>query len=351
MDRLTTKTKKSLYKKKNVTGIGYGDMYRGGKLRGKGIVVTVKKKVGSAVLTKADLIPKQIDGQDIDVIEVGKLKALPKKEDVPLAVDRTKKHRPFPMGVSVGHKDISAGTAGCLIYKDDKVYLLSNNHVLANSNDAEIGDAILQPGKYDGGSMDDRIGSLSDFIPLKYIGGGSGNGGGDIVCPISEIIVQTLNYITKKIGSGVTFNYVKQDLMPVNLVDAALAEISPQDIALEELADLGTIKFVGAAGIGDSLKKSGRTTSTTTEGLVRLVDYEGIVDYGMNGQVFFDKQILVEKDGFSSGGDSGSAVVREDGEGLTLVGLLFAGSDTHTVINHISNVLDALGIKNVGVNS
>jgi hypothetical protein len=348
MYNLTNKTKRALYKKKNVRGLGYGDMYKDGKFRGKGIVVTVGKKVASTVLKKSDLIPKQLEGQDVDVVQVGNLKALPKKKEdtSSQAVDRKKKHRPFPMGVSIGHKDITAGTAGCLVYKNDKVYVLSNNHVLANCNDCEIGDAILQPGKYDGGTLDDKAGVLSDFVPIKYVGGG----GGDIPCPISEVITRTLNLICRAIGSGVNFNYVKQDLMPENLVDAALCEIMPQNIAVEELADLGVIKTVGVANIGDLLKKSGRTTSTTTGGLVRIVDYEGLVDYGEHGQVFFGNQILVEKDGFSAGGDSGSAVVREDASGNTLVGLLFAGSDTHTVINHISNVIEALGI-NVGVNS
>jgi V8-like Glu-specific endopeptidase len=43
----------------------------------------------------------------------------------------------------------------------------------------------------------------------------------------------------------------------------------------------------------------------------------------------------------SQGGDSGSAVLDEKNQ---LVGLLFAGSDTTTIINRIENVFSALGV-------
>ena len=44
----------------------------------------------------------------------------------------------------------------------------------------------------------------------------------------------------------------------------------------------------------------------------------------------------------SQGGDSGSAVLDDDDR---LVGLLFAGSDSTTVINRIEHVFSALGIS------
>src|SRR5947208_1211109 len=43
------------------------------------------------------------------------------------------------------------------------VYTLSNNHVLANSNGASIGDPEYQPGPFDGGTSADQIATLSDF--------------------------------------------------------------------------------------------------------------------------------------------------------------------------------------------
>jgi hypothetical protein len=44
----------------------------------------------------------------------------------------------------------------------------------------------------------------------------------------------------------------------------------------------------------------------------------------------------------SQGGDSGSAVLDNDNR---LVGLLFAGSDTTTIMNRIQNVFSELGIS------
>src|SRR5206468_1580154 len=64
--------------------------------------------------------------------------------------DPTKRQRPAPLGFSVGHPAITAGSIGARVVDGSRtVYVLSNNHVLANSNDASIGDATLQPGPYD----------------------------------------------------------------------------------------------------------------------------------------------------------------------------------------------------------
>ncbi len=60
--------------------------------------------------------------------------------------------RPVPIGVSTGHPDITAGTIGARVTNGPNVYALSNNHVYANENQASIGDDVLQPGTYDGGS-------------------------------------------------------------------------------------------------------------------------------------------------------------------------------------------------------
>src|SRR5256885_12833142 len=50
------------------------------------------------------------------------------------------------LGFSVGHPAITAGSIGARVTDGVNVYILSNNHVLANSNDASIGDPELQPG-------------------------------------------------------------------------------------------------------------------------------------------------------------------------------------------------------------
>lgn len=79
--------------------------------------------------------------------------------------------RPAPGGLSIGHFRISAGTLGVVVR--DRVsgerLILSNNHVLANSNDAQAGDPVLQPGGADGGSVpEDTIAELLRFEPLEF---------------------------------------------------------------------------------------------------------------------------------------------------------------------------------------
>ncbi len=87
--------------------------------------------------------------------------------------DPTKRQRPAPLGFSVGHPAITAGSIGARVVDGSgNVYVLSNNHVLANSNDATIGDAALQPGPYDGGTAPaDQIGTLAAFNTIDFSGG------------------------------------------------------------------------------------------------------------------------------------------------------------------------------------
>lgn len=75
---------------------------------------------------------------------------------------------PVPTGVSVGHPDITAGTIAARVKKDTEVFILSNNHVLANINQGIPGDPILQPGTFDGGTADDAIANLTDFQPIAF---------------------------------------------------------------------------------------------------------------------------------------------------------------------------------------
>jgi hypothetical protein len=103
-------------------------------------------------------------------------------DDVPVAVEvtgmfvagaTTDKLRPAPNGYSIGHPNITAGTLGTIVRatSDNQCYILSNNHVLANSNNASIGDNTLQPGPYDGGQDPaDAIASLAAFEPLAFDG-------------------------------------------------------------------------------------------------------------------------------------------------------------------------------------
>jgi hypothetical protein len=106
-------------------------------------------------------IPARLDGYGVNVVVTGLIRAT--DYNVP-----TSKQRPAPNGFSIGHYAITAGTIGARVSKaNGSVYILSTNHVLANSNKGSIGDGIYQPGPYDGGTSNDQIGTLADFQPIN----------------------------------------------------------------------------------------------------------------------------------------------------------------------------------------
>ena len=99
--------------------------------------------------------------------------------------------------------------------------------------------------------------------------------------------------------------------------------------------------------LGDKVLKVGRTTELT-HGTVEGVNSMVKVRYD-GGTATFDNQLEIrssEGKEFSAGGDSGSAILTDDG--LKMGGLLFAGSPGPTgvtIANRISDVVDLLGVK------
>ena len=79
---------------------------------------------------------------------------------------------PIPAGVSVGHPDVTAGTLGTYLKDADDSYVaLSNNHIFADANMADLGDLVLQPGPADGGTLANPshiLGSLKDYEPIIF---------------------------------------------------------------------------------------------------------------------------------------------------------------------------------------
>lgn len=285
-------------------------------------VCSVIEKVSAAALSSRDLVPETVDGVPTDVVATGRIRAFQ---------SRTDRHRPAPGGVSIGHSEITAGTLGCLVRKDGQIHILSNNHVLANSNDASPGDAILQPGPHDGGKYpDDHIADLADFVPISFVGLPS-------ECPSATGLVGFLNGIARALGSDVRLQAVSIKATD-NLVDAAIARpIADADVS-QEILEIGTIQGTASAELDLAIKKSGRTTELTS-GVIQQVDVTVNVQYGAGRMGRFTDQVLAGP--MSQGGDSGSAVVDDNNR---LVGLLFAGSDASTIINRIEHVFSGLGI-------
>jgi hypothetical protein len=285
------------------------------------IACSVVEKKPLAQLAVGDRVPEELDGFPTDVIETGVIRALQ---------SRTGRHRPAPGGVSIGHPAVTAGTLGCLVRKGGDRLILSNNHVLANSNDASIGDAIYQPGPYDGGGGDDVIATLADFVPIRFPGESSD-------CSIGQGVASAANLVARVLGSGTRLEAVRIQ-QEDNLVDAAVARPVSDDAVVDEILDVGPIAGVVEGTLGTDVQKSGRTTGHT-RGQITQVDVSVNVSYGTNRIALFTDQLMAGP--MSQGGDSGSAVLDAEGN---LVGLLFAGSDSTTIFNRIQNVFTLLDV-------
>ena len=280
-----------LLKKSNVVGAGIGEKITDGKRTGKMCLkVYVERKVAKERLLKNDLVPPTISLVETDVEEVGKIR--------PLASNRMKA-RPARGGASIGHFKITAGTLGCLVKdkKTGKTLILSNNHVLANSNEGKKGDAVIQPGAADGGkNPGDKIAELERWV---------------------------------QIGFG----------KKANTADAAVAlPLNEKDVT-PEISSIGIPNGTVKGKVGLIVQKTGRTTDHT---LGEIQDISATVRVDYDGQTaLFRNQILTSA--MSQGGDSGSLVLDQK---QRAVGLLFAGSDLVTICNPIEAVFKLLAIRN-----
>jgi hypothetical protein len=266
--------------------------------------VAVRTFGPSALADEVIAAGRELAGDECDVRDVGVVRAQQWEPG-----ELQGRHRPLRPGLSVSHVDVTAGTIGAFVVDDSgAVLVLSNNHVLADSDRGAAGDVVLQPGVADGGTAaGDRIGVLDGAVAL------------DEVAP--------------------------------NLVDAATARL---DDGVELSADYPSGALTGWVAVTDDIavEKAGRTTGVT-QGRVSAIEIDGISVQYPSGVLDFDDQIEVTgtgSSGFSAGGDSGSLVYRPDTR--EAIGLLFAGSDTGgpngqglTYCNPIGTVLERLGVR------
>lgn len=218
--------------------------------------------------------------------------------------------RPAPGGISVGHYRITAGTLGCLAYRPNRLLVLSNNHVLANSNDARYGDPIIQPGRVDGGTVPaDQIAILERFVPINFSG--------------------ATNYVDCATGWAWP-DRVRKELVYLSGGKPAFFRIS---------------SLYKTPTNGMTVGKSGRTTQLTT-GRVTDTSVTVRVNFGSGRVALFSDQIAIRglSGDFSAGGDSGSVIWTWDSQ-RNPVGLLFAGGGGITFANKMNRVLSALDIR------
>ncbi|MDK2877114.1 MAG: hypothetical protein PWQ22_1524 [Archaeoglobaceae archaeon] len=196
-----------------------------------------------------------------------------------------------------------AGTLGLIVKGQDGYYILTNAHVIAMNSKAKflpIGTAVLQPGTYDGGTTEDKIGELSKYIKITF--GPKGK------------------------------NYADAAIAKVTISDYLAGEVLSND------GDTYTISGITEVNVGDTVRKSGRTTEVTFNNVTDTSATVKVYYSSSKWAIFYD-QILVQQP-FLDSGDSGSAVDK-DGR---FVGLAFAGSDSVAVVCKAKYITSGLGI-------
>ncbi len=246
---------------------------------------------------------------------------------------------PIELGTSGGNANDSntsggkitccGGTLGALVTNGTTQYILSADHVLARSGAAATGEPIIQPGLIDTGTCT--------------------SGGATTVGNL------TLGSFNLQNTSAAT-------------VDAAIAQVvantvdsSANVLLLGSSTDANGVPLPGApnggkgeaATVNLAVAKSGRTTGLTCS-TVAVVNAKVNVAYttncdgsGTKFSVNYVNQVSVMGGDFSGGGDSGSLIVTQSN--ADPVALLYAGSNTDTVGNPVSDVLNFFASKGTTV--
>jgi len=289
----------------NVVGVGIGEQIVDDKPTGvMAVKFFVRVKYPERDLSKKSLLPKSIAGLPVDVEETGLFRRFAPAKDTSGIPNPKTKIRPAQPGSSVGFQDpgnqiIMAGTFGELVKDKSGIYILSNNHMLADEGRLPAGAPIFQPGLLDGGNPNmDQVAALTRFIALK---------------------------------SG------------ANKVDCAIAKVTGNNLVSKDVLHIGAPAGTADAAIDMAVHKFGRTSSYTV-GHVKSIDTDVTVGYETGNYTFQEQIIIVGtgKSSFSAAGDSGSLILQRGSNAA--VGLLFAGSASHTIANHIGEVLKALGM-------
>jgi hypothetical protein len=231
--------------------------------------------------------------------------------------------------------DCCSGTLGSLIQdSDNREYLLSNNHVLARSDHASVGDAIIQPGLIDNnctpngeGAGTTPVGALTGWLALD-----SSSTNADAA--IAQVNSGAVN------SSGSIL-----ELGP-RQSDGTLAAAPP---GISSTSGKGE-----PASLDMTVAKSGRTTGLTCAS-VSAMDLDVYVDYYLDCAETkpyltktYTNQLAISGNQFSDAGDSGSLVV--DTSNAEPVGLFFAGGTdvsgvSQGVANPVSEVLNELSAQ------
>ncbi len=292
----------------NIVGLAYGRREaHGEKTEQPALVVYVGKKTSRKFLPPSRLLPRKVhvggDCIEVDVVETGFF----------YASAFTARERPAPSGISVGNANSpSAGTLGCLVLDntDGSLNILSNNHVLARHNAAAVGESIVQPGIFDGGSNPaDQIATLNRFVTINATGStvdgaiARVNNVGDVVDQMKDNLMPVASPDHPAVGLHFAGSCSRSLMNPIADVLNQLNIRFPNTAA-------GATQPISAARVGMNVEKVGRTTEYTTS-TVQEIDVTVSLNYNF-GTATLDNQIATAWMGDQ--GDSGSLVC-QGGEG------------------------------------
>lgn len=237
--------------------------------------------------------------------------------------------------------DCCSGTLGALVEDASKrEYLLGNNHVLAKSDHASVGDTIVQPGLID-----------NNCTPL---GDSAGPG---LVSPVAQLTAW-LPLSSKLTNADAAIAQVTSRTVDPSGNILELGARQPDGTLAAAPPGISSTGGRGEAGwLQMRVAKSGRTTGLTCGG-ISAVDLDVNVDYYLDCaetrpylSKTYTNQLGVSGNQFSDSGDSGALVV--DAANAEPVGLYFAGGAdisgvSQGVANPASDVLSELDAQSGG---
>lgn len=246
---------------------------------------------------------QKIDDLTTKVIEVGDIEAL----------GYTDRVRPVPSGVSVSNINGTAGSAGCLVLNSAlNRYLLSCAHTIGRYTAVGtytveygvIGDSVVQPGIYDGGSTtEDIIGTVANTCTLNR----------------GSYSATNPNYIDAMLCDPVLDHYISDEI-----IDFVAAR---------------KYRTISAADVGRAVAIVGRSTGYATGTITGI---SGLVSISYPfGNAYFDNQIVTSAMG--EAGDSGALLV--DLVTNEVLGMLIAGNASLNIFNRMSVIFSTLSLS------
>lgn len=211
--------------------------------------------------------------------------------------------------------DCCGGTLGALVEDNAGVeYVLSNNHVLARSDQSPAGETIIQPGLIDNGCTPYGVGPGT--TPVATLAG----------YPALNSSATNVDAAIARVTSGAVDSRGSILELGARQADGTLAPAPPGISSTNGKGE--------SAALGMMVAKSGRTTGLTCA-TVSAVSVDVSVDYfsdcAETRHAFtksFTNQIAIAGASFSDAGDSGALVV--DAGNAEPVGLFFAGGTDST---------------------